>query len=165
MVVSPSPQHLVAAPLELVVNRLGCRVITVFFETTTNRTILLPIRCMDALKQAGPSPQPRMFFFKSLSVRENIRTYSSNDLPHGTIWSSVKATADLPIPSDNLRHHLKTRAPISPFEDFGAFCGVCAKPSWVGTDANPSEVQAVGIPAGLDGDVSVSLAVGVTNAR
>src|SRR5690606_19153305 len=49
---------------------------------------LPPVLVSSALKQAGPSPQPSIFFLRSPSDNENISLYSFNDLPQGTTFDN-----------------------------------------------------------------------------
>src|SRR3569623_115431 len=69
------------------------------------------------LNAAGPSPQPRMRWVKSFSVRVNILTYSLYDRPQGTTFSSVnfmdeilcnliqQICSDVPIATPRGRKH------------------------------------------------------------
>lgn len=49
---------------------------------------LPPVLDSSALKQAGPSLQPSIFFPRSLSDNENISLYSFNDRPQGAMFDN-----------------------------------------------------------------------------
>ncbi len=57
-------------------------------EYFNNAILTSSLAVISALKLAGPSPQPRMRFVKSISDKLNISLNSASDLPQGTILSS-----------------------------------------------------------------------------
>ena len=60
-----------------------------------------------------------------------------------------------PLLSDQFGHDLKCRSAIGPFEDFGLLCRRRAKSFGIGHRSDPAQVQSVGVPTSLDGDVGL----------
>src|SRR5258708_5081934 len=76
-----------------------------------------PRLVISALKLAQPSPQPRIFRRRSVSVRSNIRSYSRIERPHGTIWSSrtlIPPEVTLNIPNVQARSQFARMGDVSP---------------------------------------------------
>jgi hypothetical protein len=86
---------------------------------------------------------------------------------HGSssLFVSVYLQVDPPFPHDDLWDHTQAGPAICPLDHLRSLCGICAKAARVWCDADPAEVQAVGIPAGLDGDVGVCPLMGVPGTR
>jgi len=83
--------------------------------------------------------------------------------PHGTIWSRVKATSDSPFLDDDHWRHLETRPAIRPLQDFRLLGCIGTQFGSMRTNADSAKIEPVSIPTGLNGDVGVGFAIGVTN--
>ena len=72
-----------------------------------------------------------------------------------TLPSPVAPQIDPPFRRDELREHAESRPAVCPLQDLGPLRRIRAEEAWVRGDANPTKIQPVGVPAGLDRDVGM----------
>lgn len=89
--------------------------------------------------------------------------YILSTIPICPAFSSL-LQVDSPFRLHGIRHDLEARSAIGPFEDFRSSGSFGAEHGWLRADADSAQIQAVRIPAGLNGDVGLGIAFCVTDA-